>query len=184
MRREQPTQAHAKTAWPCHEDKARRFALRDSGDHRLSRQGHYHRPDGLNGRVRNGNGWDPVSMFAGKAHGGRSGRAGGQYGGGTTHNRCQNRLSTGFNGPILRSDAVGTNDLGVDRIPLSMEVEVGKRFIVLPPWIDRVGQVPCVEPANGSGWSSGWLLGPVGCGDRSPCTSGLSTWSSSRSLRT
>ena len=125
--------------------------MRDSGDHRLSRQGHYHRPDGLNGRVRNGNGWDPVSMFAGKAHGGRSGRAGGQYGGGTTHNRCQNRLSTGFNGPILRSDAVGTNDLGVDRIPLSMEVEVGKRFIVLPPWIDRVGQVPSCAFAQETG---------------------------------
>src|SRR3954462_9399986 len=44
----------------------------DSGDDRLSRQGHYHGPDGLNGRVRNGNGWDPVSMFAGKALGRRS----------------------------------------------------------------------------------------------------------------
>ncbi len=37
--------------------------------------------------------------------------------------------------------------------------------------------------AGGSGWSSGWLLGPVGCGGRPPCTPGLSTWSSSRSLR-
>ncbi len=46
--------------------------LEDSGDHRLSRQRHYHGPDGLNGRVRNGNGWDPVSMVAGKATGRRS----------------------------------------------------------------------------------------------------------------
>ena len=35
---------------------------------------------------------------------------------------------------------------------------------------------------NGSGWSSSRLLGPVGCGARAPYTSGLSTWSSSRSL--
>src|SRR5258708_20348093 len=28
------------------------------------------------------------------------------------------------------------------------------------------------------------LLGPVGCGGRPPCTPGLSTWSSSRSLQT
>ena len=48
----------------------------DSGDNRLSRQGHYHGPDGLNGRVRNGNGCDPAGMVAGKAPGGRSGRAG------------------------------------------------------------------------------------------------------------
>ena len=34
------------------------------------------------------------------------------------------------------------------------------------------------------GGQASWLLGPVGCGDRSPCTPGLSTWSSSRSLRT
>ena len=36
---------------------------------------------------------------------------------------------------------------------------------------------------GGSGWSSGWLLGPVGCDGRPSCTPGLSTWSSSRSLR-
>ena len=35
---------------------------------------------------------------------------------------------------------------------------------------------------GGSGWSSGWLLGPVGCDGRPSCTPGLSTWSSSRSL--
>jgi hypothetical protein len=45
--------------------------IKDSGDHRLSRQRHYHGPGGLNGRVRNGNGCDPASMFAGKVSGGR-----------------------------------------------------------------------------------------------------------------
>ncbi len=47
--------------WPC---------IRP-GDDRLSRQRHYHRPGGLNGRVRNGNGCGPASMVAGKAAGGR-----------------------------------------------------------------------------------------------------------------
>ena len=55
--------------------------VEDSGDDRLSRQGHYHGPDGLNGRVRNGNGCDPAGMVAGNAPGGRSGRAGGPYNG-------------------------------------------------------------------------------------------------------
>ncbi len=41
--------------------------MKDSGDNRLSRQRHYHRPGGLNGRVRDGNGCDPASMVAGKA---------------------------------------------------------------------------------------------------------------------
>ena len=45
----------------------------DSGDDRLSRQRHYHGPGGLNGRVRNGNGWDPASVIAGNSAGGRSG---------------------------------------------------------------------------------------------------------------
>jgi hypothetical protein len=43
---------------------------------------------------------------------------------------------------------------------------------------------PVQRAGGGSGWSSAWLLGPVGCGGRPPCTPGLSTWSSSRSLRT
>ena len=45
----------------------------DSGDDRLSRQRHYHGPGGLNGRVRDGNGWDPAGIVAGKAAGGRLG---------------------------------------------------------------------------------------------------------------
>ncbi len=40
-----------------------------------------------------------------------------------------------------------------------------------------------VAGGGGSGWSSGRLLGPVGCDGRPSCTPGLSTWSSSRSLR-
>jgi hypothetical protein len=50
--------------------------MKDSGDNRLSRQGHYHGPGGLNGRVRNGNGCDPASMVAGNVPGRRSSRAG------------------------------------------------------------------------------------------------------------
>ena len=49
---------------------------KDPGDDRLSRQGHYHGPGGLNGRVRNGNGCGPAGMVAGKPPGRRSGRAG------------------------------------------------------------------------------------------------------------
>ena len=41
-----------------------------SGDDRLSRQGHYHGPGGLNGRVRDGNGCGPAGMVAGKEAGG------------------------------------------------------------------------------------------------------------------
>ena len=51
-------------------------ALCNPGDNRLSRQRHYHRPGGLNGRVRKGNGCGPASMVAGKPPGRRSSRAG------------------------------------------------------------------------------------------------------------
>ncbi len=44
-----------------------------SGDDRLSRQWHYHGPGGLNGRVRDGNGWGPAGIVAGKQ--GRGGQA-------------------------------------------------------------------------------------------------------------
>ena len=54
----------------------------ESGDDRLSRQRHYHGPGGLNGRVRNGNGWGPASMVAGKAAPRRSGRGGREVRGG------------------------------------------------------------------------------------------------------
>ncbi len=47
---------------------------KDSGDDRLSRQRHYHGPDGLNGRVRNGNGCDPAGILAGNLPARRSGR--------------------------------------------------------------------------------------------------------------
>src|SRR3954467_2640692 len=44
----------------------------DSGDDRLSRLWHYHGPGGLNGRVRDGNGWDPAGVVAGEAAAGRA----------------------------------------------------------------------------------------------------------------
>src|SRR4051795_2168589 len=40
-----------------------------------------------------------------------------------------------------------------------------------------------VHAAAGRGGQVARLLGPVGCDPRGPCTPGLSTWSSSRSLR-
>ena len=40
--------------------------MKDAGNDRLSRIKHYHRPDGLNGRVRNGNGCDSAGMVADK----------------------------------------------------------------------------------------------------------------------
>ncbi len=52
----------------------------DSGDDRLSRQGHYHGPGGLNGRVRDGNGCGPAGVVAGKTPGGRSSPPGGSRG--------------------------------------------------------------------------------------------------------
>ncbi len=47
------------------------LSVKGSGGDRLSRLGRYHGPDGLNGRVRNGNGCDPIGMAAGKAVGGQ-----------------------------------------------------------------------------------------------------------------
>src|SRR3954470_23205794 len=41
-----------------------------SGDDRLSRHWHYHGPGGLNGRVRDGNGWGPAGIVAGNRPGG------------------------------------------------------------------------------------------------------------------
>jgi hypothetical protein len=45
--------------------------MKGPGEDRLSRRRHYHGPGGLNGRVRDGNGWDPAGIGAGKAAGGR-----------------------------------------------------------------------------------------------------------------
>ncbi len=53
--------SNASAAW----DEAEEALRVGSGDNRLSRQGHYHGPGGLNGRVRNGNGWDPAGLVAG-----------------------------------------------------------------------------------------------------------------------
>jgi hypothetical protein len=48
----------------------------------------------------------------------------------------------------------------------------------------RTHRPASVMRASGRGGQAARLLGPVGCGGRPPCTPGLSTWSSSRSLRT
>src|SRR5271154_7098703 len=59
---------------PEREIRSGRRLLKDPGDNRLSHQRHYHRPGGLNGRVRNGNGCGPASMVAGKVAERRSSR--------------------------------------------------------------------------------------------------------------
>ena len=143
--------------------------LDDSGDDRLSRQRHYHGPGGLNGRVRNGNGCDPASMVAGKAAGRRSGPAGrGQL------RCCRSRVASrkraswrGSDPPTSRRTADRRDRHGVgcgNRDHPAIRAAVWWRAA------DRGGQ-------------AARLLGPVGCGGRPPCTPGLSTWSSSRSLR-
>ena len=53
----------------------------------------------------------------------------------------------------------------------------GIRSLLGPPDLGRL-----LGGGGGSGWSSGRLLGPVGCDGRPSCTPGLSTWWSSRSL--
>src|SRR5271155_4783218 len=83
-------------------------AMEDSGDNRLSRQRHYHRPGGLNGRVRNGNGCDPASMVTGKVTGGRSSPAGhGWFDGwshrGKTHQVVSERVSGEFSTTLVES---------------------------------------------------------------------------------
>jgi hypothetical protein len=138
--------------------------VKESGEDRLSRGWHYHGPDGLNGRVRNGNGWDPAGMVAGKPTGGRSGHAGRD-----THRGSVTRRP--------HPNACGSGSIPAR--PGSSPVDGGIAVHETPP---RGRHAPA--GADGSGWSSTRLLGPVGCGGRPPCTPGLSTWSSSRSLRT
>ena len=146
------------------------FACEDPGDDRLSRQRHYHGPGGLNGRVRNGNGCDPASMVAGKAAGGRSGRAG----------RDRSRSVVAQRSTSIASVA----DLRPRR-PIHLRTSRG--IVDLASRIGESTRDP-VRAASGEaaadrGGQAAWLLGPVGCGGRPPCTPGLSTWSSSRSLR-
>jgi hypothetical protein len=123
------------------------------GGDRLSRRGHYHGPGGLNGRVRDGNGWGPAGMVAGDAAGGRSGSpVAGSFGGRSTPRGAswQGQDPPRPGPPRIRSPATGR----------------------------RRGR-----SGSGRGGQVARLLGPVGCGGRPPCTPGLSTWSSSRSLR-
>ena len=137
-----------------------------SGDDRLSRQGHYHGPGGLNGRVRDGNGWGPASIVAGIRPGG--GQAAPAGGGSEGRSRELERVVAGGGGG-LRSSRTRPGRARWGR-PMDL------RTVRSRPAVGMTG-------GGGSGWSSGRLLGPVGCDGRPSCTPGLSTWSSSRSLR-
>ena len=147
-----------------------------SGDDRLSRSAHYHGPGGLNGRVRDGNGWGPASIVAGSRPGGGQARR---------PRWCRDPVR-GV-GHIARRAGVG------------VAVARSHRSRTRPPngsrgrpiedddgaWgrIARTGRRPPAGwAAADRGGQAARLLGPVGCGGRPPCTPGLSTWSSSRSL--
>ncbi len=148
-------------------------AAEDSGDNRLSRQGHYHGPDGLNGRVRNGNGCDPAGMVAGKAPGGRSGRAGCRFQS-VVRSRSQDQWAR-ERAPCFSTEWTPT---AADHWP---EALVGGQDISSPRFGRRC---PVRGEADGSGWSSIRLLELVRCDGRPSYTPSPSTWSSSRSLRT
>jgi hypothetical protein len=149
----------------------------DPGDDRLSRRGHYHGPGGLNGRVRDGNGWDPAGIVAGNAPGRRSGRPG-------TLERCERARDNRW--PVTHSirarQGFGhrpSRPRIADPPGRTTSARGCRRGVPSP---GRRG--PSRGPgAGGSGWSSYRLLGPVRYGGRPPYTPGPSTWSSSRSLR-
>jgi hypothetical protein len=76
------------------------------------------------------------------------------------------------------SPATSTVGDGIDRGDSDLSIGAGRDRVRVPA--RAVGGVPS---AAGRGGQAVRLLGPVGCGGRPPCTPGLSTWSSSRSLQ-
>ena len=142
------------------------------GDDRLSRQGHYHGPGGLNGRVRDGNGCGPASIVAGESAGGRSGHAG---------RVVSDRRSVGHAGGPGREVRVGGGGCAISR-----RTRVAGCGDTSGRLVGHAGVRASASRGRGGagrGGQAARLLGPVGCGGRPPCTPGLSTWSSSRSLR-
>ena len=103
--------------------------------------GHYHGPDGLNGRVRDGNGCGPASIVAGEPDGGPSGHAG---------RVVVRRRSVGHaGGPgrgvrVLSWCVVVARDLSPDTC----------RGMTLPGGSGHAGSRSAVCEAGGSGWSS------------------------------
>ena len=149
-----------------------------SGDDRLSRQWHYHGPGGLNGRVRDGNGWGPAGIVAGKQ--GRGGQA------------STVRVSTRDVGVTT----AGKLFVASKRTSFGRLIDIQITIATDPRWMRRdrhrsmemLGLEPrsTLRPGQGAGPDRGGqacrLLGPVGCDGHPSCTPGLSTWSSSRSL--
>ena len=159
----EPPRAHRRT---------RRGAVRveDPGDDRLSRQGHYHGPGGLNGRVRDGNGCGPAGMVAGKAAGGR----------------CRPRRPRWIRSAV-RERIAGVGSAAGDRDASATgrraPTRRGSSCVGVRSGRGSGRGRRVASRAAGRGGQAARLLGPVGCGGRPPCTPGLSTWSSSRSLR-
>ena len=157
------------------------------GDDRLSRQGHYHGPDGLNGRVRNGNGCGPAGMVAGKPTGRRRGRpvalqtgvrsrrprlvkGGGRGASRAWQNECVTWAFRHRHGVVSRTHVRDRHGV--------WGRETRPRWAVVAPARLSSGR----GAGDGSGWSSDRLLELVRCGGRPPYTPSPSTWSSSRSL--
>ena len=163
--------------------------MEDPGDDRLSRLGHYHGPGGLNGRVRDGNGCGPAGMVAGKPGGGRvSGRPADALQSGVRANRCVRKgRARDLSASPASSCGGGPDHLGHGRSRIEGSIASLARghspsFHAAGPGSPRAPSGGACAAA-GRGGQAAWLLGPVGCGGRPPCTPGLSTWSSSRSLR-
>jgi hypothetical protein len=138
-------------------------AMKGPGEDRLSRRRHYHGPGGLNGRVRDGNGWDPAGMGAGKAAGGRLRPR-------RSHWRWFDRLSHNPGAGVAHSLHDGS---------LTGLRHGGRTWTRPAAGRPRGGG----GAATDRGGQVARLLGLVRCGGRPPCTPSPSTWSSSRSLR-
>ena len=103
-------------------------------------------------------------MVAGKAAGGR------------VSARRSRRSADAAGHSRLASSAVG-HVISADASPSIVGDRLGASGMSTP------GPVAALVAAAGRGGQAARLLGPVGCDGRPPCTPGLSTWSSSRSLR-
>ncbi len=105
------------------------------GDDRLSRLGHYHGPGGLDGRVRNGNGYGSARMVAGKAAGG-----------------C---VATPAAAWVFRGRLIRVCSRAGSSLPMSLCRGVGSTVCVVQAAIPTAARgAPRFVRGGGSGWSS------------------------------
>ena len=163
-----------------------------SGEDLLSRCSHYHWPQVLNGRVRNGNGCGHLGMVTGKTHeGDGSGRMNHPHcvrhppriskGSGKLKRLCKSHRSVDSEKRSLRI-GISRSRLTLRGIRKADSVEFGFQGTISrhSSLSTRHCLFACVRKRSMR--SSGRLLVPVGSEHRCSYTSGLSTWSSSRSL--